>query len=508
LAFHLTYKMWIIFLTEDKMKKLLTILALFLLLGFTAEAKPANPPAGFGIFFSTLNPHGQWIELDYGLVVWRPTIIKRGWAPYRIGQWIWTRDGWYWDSYEPFGHVTFHYGRWFYDDYYGWLWVPDYEWAPAWVEWRYDNVHIGWAPLPPYARFSINIGIHFTHTYYTPYHHWHFVTYRYFHEPYVYRHFVGARYKNQIYSRTKYRTNYAYNDGRVVNRGIDIDYVRQRSGKEIRTREIERLRDYSNVERDRNDNTGKVRTLYIPKEELQRERDNSRESLRNNVTRSDRKTSLDISKVEIGERSRGNESVGKTATGRDTRNNADVNRNRTDNNERETRTEIRKTTPPVEERKAEERKVTPQVQERRTEERKVTPQIQERKPEERKVTPPVQERKPEEVRRTESKSNIREMKEVPVNNNRSTRPAEVERRSTNETRNTGTVIEKRQAESNRNATVQPKQEVKKSSETNVQRETRSTERREVQRTDTRNEQKVERNNSSTDRKPAEKNRTR
>ncbi len=59
-----------------------------------------------------------------------------------------------------------------YDDYYGWLWYPDYEWAPAWVEWRYDNNYIGWAPLHPYAVFSVSVGIYFTNTYYTPYYHW------------------------------------------------------------------------------------------------------------------------------------------------------------------------------------------------------------------------------------------------------------------------------------------------------------------------------------------------
>jgi len=282
------------------MKKLIYVLVILFIAGFTAQAKPVNPPAGFGIFFSTLNPHGVWMEMDDGLVVWRPTVIRTGWAPYREGRWIWTDDGWYWDSYEPFGQVTYHYGRWYYDNYYGWIWVPDYEWAPAWVEWRYDDMYIGWAPLPPYAVFSINTGIHYTHDYYTPYNHWHFVTYPYFDDPYVYRHFVGHNNKHKIYSRTKYRTNYGYYDGRVVNRGVDIDYVRNRSGHEIRTRNIERVRDYSQVEnyRERGDKEGKVRTLYVPKEELRKERD-----LNNDVIkRSERKSSLDVSRVEIGER--------------------------------------------------------------------------------------------------------------------------------------------------------------------------------------------------------------
>jgi len=123
-------------------------------------------------FYTELSPYGTWVEIDYGVVVWRPTVMRMGWAPYRMGSWVWTYDGWYWDSYESFGYITYHYGRWYYDDYYGWLWYPDYEWAPAWVEWRYDNDYIGWAPLHPYASFSINLGIFFTTTYNTPYNHW------------------------------------------------------------------------------------------------------------------------------------------------------------------------------------------------------------------------------------------------------------------------------------------------------------------------------------------------
>jgi hypothetical protein len=68
-------------------------------------------------FYTGLNPYGSWIEVDYGVVVWRPIIMRRDWSPYREGRWIWTSDGWYWHSYEPFGYITYHYGRWYYDDY-------------------------------------------------------------------------------------------------------------------------------------------------------------------------------------------------------------------------------------------------------------------------------------------------------------------------------------------------------------------------------------------------------
>ena len=37
---------------------------------------------------------------------------------------------------------------------FGWLWVPGYEWAPAWVSWRKSDDYVGWAPLPPEATWQ------------------------------------------------------------------------------------------------------------------------------------------------------------------------------------------------------------------------------------------------------------------------------------------------------------------------------------------------------------------
>ena len=146
------------------MKKLVLFIAVisFFFLTEKVEANHYQVGIGFNYFYSSLSPHGKWIEIDDGLVVWKPRIHNRHWQPYARGTWIWTNDGWYWDSYEPFGHIVYHYGRWHYDDYYGWIWVPDYQWAPAWVEWRYDDDYIGWAPLPAYAVFNIHSGIHFS----------------------------------------------------------------------------------------------------------------------------------------------------------------------------------------------------------------------------------------------------------------------------------------------------------------------------------------------------------
>ena len=269
---------------------------LFVAVTFNAEAKRHNHGVG-GYFYTELAPYGSWIEVDYGVVVWRPTIIHTNWTPYNVGRWVWTYDGWYWDSYEPFGHVTYHYGRWYYDEYYGWLWYPDYEWAPAWVEWRYDNDYIGWAPLHPYATFSISVGIFWSNVYYSPYNHWNFVTYNYFCDPYVYNYYVEPGYKYRIHSGTKYRHDYGYRNGRVQNRGIDVEYISNRSGQEIRQRDLTRVRDSRDLKRDSFGERDEIRTLELKRNELVKN-----DLGRMEIKRENRKTSLELDKVQIGRR--------------------------------------------------------------------------------------------------------------------------------------------------------------------------------------------------------------
>jgi uncharacterized protein DUF6600 len=77
--------------------------------------------------------------------------VTSDWRPYFDGWWTWTEDGWFWVSDEPWAWATYHYGRWLYDPTLGWVWEPGYDWAPAWVAWRFGDGYVGWAPLFPGA---------------------------------------------------------------------------------------------------------------------------------------------------------------------------------------------------------------------------------------------------------------------------------------------------------------------------------------------------------------------
>lgn len=117
--------------------------------------------AAGGVFHDALAPHGRWYRTDaYGLV-WQPTVgaASRSWRPYcDRGAWIWTEHGWHWKSRYPWGWVAFHYGRWAYTRHLRWVWVPGYEWGPAWVTWKFSADWFAWAPMgPSYPEFHTDL---------------------------------------------------------------------------------------------------------------------------------------------------------------------------------------------------------------------------------------------------------------------------------------------------------------------------------------------------------------
>jgi hypothetical protein len=100
-----------------------------------------------------LEQYGSWRPHPRFGNVWVPHGVPPEWRPYEYGQWVYTDEwGWYWvsdDVEANWGWVVYHYGRWAFEPGIGWFWVPGDEWAPAWVNWRYGDEYVGWAPLPP-----------------------------------------------------------------------------------------------------------------------------------------------------------------------------------------------------------------------------------------------------------------------------------------------------------------------------------------------------------------------
>jgi hypothetical protein len=115
-------------------------------------------------FQTQLAPYGQWVDVPGYGQCWVPAAQAAvpDWRPYlNGGHWIYTDEGWTWQSDYPWGEYAFHYGRWFRDVRYGWVWMPGYNWGPGWVCWRQAEAqgYCGWAPLPPGATYDPTVGL-------------------------------------------------------------------------------------------------------------------------------------------------------------------------------------------------------------------------------------------------------------------------------------------------------------------------------------------------------------
>ena len=116
---------------------------------------PGEPVEAVDVFYDQLSPYGVWVDEPAVGHVFIPE--QTSFVPYTTGHWQYTSVGFVWVSSEPFAWATSHYGRWaFSQPYARWVWLPDTQWGPAWVEWRQTGDDFGWAPLAPQA--VINVG--------------------------------------------------------------------------------------------------------------------------------------------------------------------------------------------------------------------------------------------------------------------------------------------------------------------------------------------------------------
>jgi hypothetical protein len=108
------------------------------------------------IFYEELNQYGDWVEDETYGPMWYPTQVQENWRPYVDGRWTPAEEGYVFETEEPWGSATYHYGNWMPTEEYGWVWVPGRTWYPNTVTWRTspesespDESYIGWAPIPP-----------------------------------------------------------------------------------------------------------------------------------------------------------------------------------------------------------------------------------------------------------------------------------------------------------------------------------------------------------------------
>jgi hypothetical protein len=181
-------------------------------------------------FYEPLSPYGEWVVVpSYGRC-WRPRQVDLAWHPYSAGHWQRTEAGWYWASDEPWGWATYHYGRWDLDARFGWIWVPQTQWAPAWVSWREGGGYVGWAPLPPAARIGSSGEVEVRETAFVP-RAFVFVEERRLLEPV--RPTTVVVNDNTIINKTVNITKIKVVNKTVVNEGPRTDVIERTSGRKI-----------------------------------------------------------------------------------------------------------------------------------------------------------------------------------------------------------------------------------------------------------------------------------
>jgi hypothetical protein len=183
-------------------------------------------------FYDYLSPYGAWVSYSPYGYVWIPRPVGLRWRPYTNGRWIWTDDGWTWVSFYEWGWVPFHYGRWGWDRRLGWFWVPGTIWGPAWVTWRWNNLYIGWAALPPDVEFTMGVGITRLPPNF-PHNHWIFIEGRYFQHSSVDRYVLPPERNATIINYTVSKANLKVRNRRVVDDGVDFEQVRRLTGSQV-----------------------------------------------------------------------------------------------------------------------------------------------------------------------------------------------------------------------------------------------------------------------------------
>jgi hypothetical protein len=219
------------------------LLLIFIIIGSCArhgiyregyDYRQGNPSVQ--IFYDQLSPYGQWTAYrDYGYV-WIPQ-ADRNFFPYSTrGHWVMTDYGWTWLSDYPWGWAAFHYGRWDYDNYLGWFWVPGDEWGPSWVTWRRADGYYGWSPMRPGMNInqSITGGSRDLDR-------WVFVRERDFGKPEMQRRYVSRRSNENIFRNSTIINNTYIDNNRNVMyvSGPRVEDVQRATGRRINRLTVE-----------------------------------------------------------------------------------------------------------------------------------------------------------------------------------------------------------------------------------------------------------------------------
>ena len=215
-------------------KRVLSIVSLSLFFTFCLPAQKASAQyddayISYNNFYENLAPYGIWIDDPQYGYVWSPEVDGSFRPYYTNGHWVMTDYGNTWISDYPWGWACFHYGRWIFDSYYGWLWIPGSNWGPAWVSWRFGEGYYGWAPLGPGYEF----GSSSYNEYNCPNDWWVFIPPQYLYTGNYYRYWYGPHSNSTILHNTVFINNTYENNHNTYVSGPRVRDVEQVTGKPV-----------------------------------------------------------------------------------------------------------------------------------------------------------------------------------------------------------------------------------------------------------------------------------
>ncbi|RMG42575.1 MAG: hypothetical protein D6718_13705 [Acidobacteria bacterium] len=120
---------------------------------YTELPEPVRP------YYPELSRYGRWVWNETWGWTWVPD-VEPDWRPYVRGYWEVGPVGPVWVGYEPWGWPVYRFGRWDFWPGYGWVWIPGAVFAPAHVVWYYGPEFVGWCPLG-HDGFAVTVGISF-----------------------------------------------------------------------------------------------------------------------------------------------------------------------------------------------------------------------------------------------------------------------------------------------------------------------------------------------------------
>jgi hypothetical protein len=209
---------------------------LLMLAGATQTLKAQQQDVSLQSFYDELSPYGQWIQDPQYGYVWRPDVDQEEFRPYYSnGRWAMTEYGNTWVSNYDWGWAPFHYGRWMYNRYNNWVWLPGTVWAPAWVSWRSGGGQYGWAPLGPNFNTGVNIG---RGGYRVPDMYWNFIPYNNIYYNNYPRYNYG---RNRIYIQNTVIINNTYvSNNRTYYTGPRAEEVRRATNQNVTVYNVNR----------------------------------------------------------------------------------------------------------------------------------------------------------------------------------------------------------------------------------------------------------------------------